>query len=143
MSPQEEMQNLSMQLDYLEQTAEALQQQLSMISSAMSTLNIASRTLNGIEKEKENAEMLIPIGNSSYLKVKLADPDKVIVGLGAGVTVERTLQETKAMFKERQEQMEKAFKQTQQQFAQVAERVTMGRRALQGMLAGGVPEGNP
>ncbi len=141
-NPQDELQNLSVQLDYLEQTAEALQQRMTMLSAAMSNLTLAIRSLDGLEKEKENSEMLIPIGSSSYVKAKLVDPNNVIVGIGAGISVERTLQETKTIFKERLEQMEKAATATQQQFTQVAERINQGRRVLQSMLAGG-PEGNP
>lgn len=141
-SDQEELQNLSAQMDYLERAAETLQQRMSMINAAMSSMTFANRALDGIEKEKENAEMLIPIGSGSYIKMKLADPEKVIVGLGAGVSVERTLQETKTIYKERLEQMQKAMSVTQQQFTQVAERINQGRSRLQSLLAGGT-EGNP
>jgi prefoldin alpha subunit len=50
-----------------------------MINAALTDLTYANLTLEGIEQEKENAEMLVPIGGSSYVKVKLANPDKVIV----------------------------------------------------------------
>ena len=143
-NPQQDLQNLSVQLDYLEQTAKTLQQRMGMLQAAISNLTFASAALEGMEKEKENAEMLVPIGSSSYVKMKLADPDKVIVGIGAGVSVERTVQETKAIFKERLEQMQKAFVSSQQQFTQVAERINQGRRTLQSYLTGaGEAEGNP
>ncbi len=60
-------------------------------------------TLENIEKEKENAEMLVPIGGGNYISVKLANPDKVVVGMGAGVSIEKTLPEAKAVVKERME----------------------------------------
>ena len=85
---------------YLEQTADALQQRISMVNAALTDINYANMTLDGIEKEKESSEMLVPIGGSSYIKVKLADTNKVIIGLGSSVSVEKTLPEAKATLKE-------------------------------------------
>src|SRR3972149_11629303 len=96
---EEELRKLSVELRYFEQTAETLQQRISMMNAAITDLTYANMTLDGIEKEKENAEILVPIGGSAYVKVKLAEPDKVVIGLGAGVSVEKTLQEAKATLK--------------------------------------------
>jgi prefoldin alpha subunit len=120
---------------YLEQTAETLQQRISMINAALTDLTYANATLEGIEQEKENAEMLVPIGGSSYVKVKLANPDKVIVGLGAGVSVEKSLVDAKTTIKERLDELEKTLQSAQTQFSQVAERLNSGRGRLESLLA--------
>jgi prefoldin alpha subunit len=132
---EEELRRLSMEMRYLEQTAEALQQRISMVNAALTDINYANMTLDGIETEKENSEMLVPIGGSSYVKVKLADPNKVIIGLGAGVSVEKTLPEAKATLKERLDELEKTMHAAQQQFSQVAERINSGRGRLENLLA--------
>ena len=124
-----------MEMRYLEQTAEALQQRISMVNAALTDINYANMTLDGIEKEKENSELLVPIGGSSYVKVKLAAPDKVVVGMGAGVSLEKTLPEAKAMLKERLGELEKTMVSAQQQFAQVAERINTGRNRLESLLS--------
>jgi prefoldin alpha subunit len=139
---EEELRRLSVEMRYLEQTAEALQQRISMVSAAISDLTYANATLQGIEKEKENAEMLVPIGGSSYVKVKLTDASKIIVGMGSSVSVEKTLPEAKEVLKERLEDLEKSLSSAQQQFAQVAERINAGRGRLEGLLAN-VREGKP
>lgn len=132
---EEELRRLSMEMRYLEQTADALQQRIGMVNAAITDLTYANMTLDGIEKEKENAELLVPIGGSSYVKVKLADTDKVIVGLGSGVSVEKTLAETKVTLKERLDELEKTMNSAQQQFSQVAERINAGRGRLENLLA--------
>jgi prefoldin alpha subunit len=133
---EEELRKLSAELRYFEQTAEALQQRLSMMNAAMTDLSYANMTLEGIEKEKENAELLVPIGGSSYIKVKLASTDKVIVGMGAGVSVEKTVPEAKVIVKERLDELEKTRVLAQQQFSQVAERINQGRTRMEDLLAG-------
>ena len=124
-----------MEMRYLEQTADALQQRISMVNAALTDINYANMTLDGIEKEKENSEMLIPIGGSSYVKVKLADTNKVIIGMGSGVSVEKTLPEAKTTLKERLDELEKTMHSAQQQYSQVAERINSGRSRLESMLS--------
>lgn len=132
---EEELRRLSMEMRYLEQTADALQQRISMVNAALTDINYANMTLDGVEKEKENSEMLIPIGGSSYVKVKLADTNKVIIGMGSGVSVEKTLPEAKVTLKERLDELEKTMNSAQQQFSQVAERINSGRNRLESMLS--------
>ncbi len=132
---EDELRKLSVEMRFLEQTAETLQQRMSMMNAAITDLTYANMTLEGIEQEKENAELLVPIGGSSYVKVKLANPDKVVVGMGAGVSIEKTLPEAKAIVKERLDELEKTMRSAQQQFAQVAERVNAGRNRLESLLS--------
>ena len=132
---EEELRKLSVEMRFLEQTAENLQQRISMMNAAMTDLTYASMTLEDVEKEKEDAELLVPIGGSSYVKAKLANPDKVVVGMGAGVSVEKTLQEAKGIVKERLGELEKTMVSAQQQFAQVADRINADRDRLENLLA--------
>jgi prefoldin alpha subunit len=132
---EEELNRLSVEMRYLEQTAETLQQRIGMINAAITDLSYANLTLENMENEKENAELLVPIGGSSYIKVKLASSDTVIVGMGAGVSVEKTLPEAKAIVKERLDELERTMNSAQQQFAQVAQRINAGRSQLQSLLA--------
>jgi len=131
---EEELRKLSMEMRYLEQTAETLQQRMTMVNTAIADLTYANETLDSIEKEQENAEMLVPIGSSSYVKVKLADPNKIIISLGAGVSIEKTLPEAKVVLKERLDELEKVMNAAQQQFSQVAERINIGRSRLETLL---------
>ena len=132
---EEELRKLSVEMRFLEQTAETLQQRLSMLNAAMTDLSYANMTLDGVEKEKENAELLVPIGGGSYVKMKLASSDKIVVGIGAGVSVEKPLPEAKSMLKERLDELEKSAVAAQQQFAQIADRINSGRNRLETLLS--------
>ncbi len=106
-----------------------------MLNAAITDLTYANMTLDGVEKEKTNSELLVPIGGSSYVRVKLADPDKVVVGLGAGVSVEKLLPEAKTLLKERLDELTKSMQAAQQQFTQVAERINSDRSRLESLVA--------
>ena len=137
---EEELRKLSVEMRILEQTAETLQSRINMVNAAITDLTYASKTLEGLEKEKEKSELLIPIGGSSYIRAKLENPDKVIVGMGAGVSVEKTLQEAKEILKKRMDDLEKARASLQQQFSQVANRMNQDKERFD-MLANELRKG--
>jgi len=132
---EEELRKLSVEIRILEETAEAIQARINMVNAVISDLNYASMTLEGLEKEKENAELLIPIGGNSYIKAKLEKPDKVTVGIGAGVSVEKTLQEAKEIIKKRLEELEKSRISLQQQLSQVVNRISENRERFEKLVA--------
>lgn len=132
---EEEIRKLSVELRYLEQTAEALQSRLNMLNAVATDLTYANSALENLEKENENAELLVPIGGTSYVKARLDDPDKIIVGIGAGVSVEKTRLEAKGIVKKRLGDLEKARTATQQQFSQVAGKINEDREKFEDLAA--------
>ncbi len=133
---EEEVRKLSVELRYFEQTAETLQQRVGMLNAALTDLSYANTTLENIEKEKENAEMLVPIGGGNYVSVKLANTEKVIIGMGAGISMEKSLPDAKAIVKQRIEELQKTQISAQQQLMQIAERINQDRNRMESLLAG-------
>lgn len=132
---EEELRKLNLEMRFLEQTAETIQSRINMVNAVITDLTYANMSLDGLEKEKENAELLVPIGGSSYIKVKLASTDKVIVGMGAGVSIEKTLQEAKEIIKSRLENLEKTRNSLQNQLIQVAQRINDDREKFESLVA--------
>lgn len=132
---EEELRRLSVEMRILEQTAEALQSRISMVNAVITDLTYANMTLEGLEKQKENAELLVPIGGNSYIKARLETPDKVTVGIGAGVSVEKTLEEAKEIIRKRLEDLEKSRTSLQQQFSQVIDRINEDRERFEELAA--------
>jgi len=132
---EEELRRLSVESRLLEQTAEAVQSRVNMVNAVVSDLTYASVSLEGLEKEKADTELLVPIGGSSYVKAKLENTDRLIVGIGAGVSVEKTLPETKEIIKRRLEELEKARLSLQTQFSQVVDKINENRAKFETLVA--------
>jgi prefoldin alpha subunit len=130
---EEELRKLNLEMRFLEQTAETIQSRINMVSAVITDLTYASMSLEGLEKE--NAELLVPIGGSSYVKVKLGSSDKVIVGMGAGVSIEKTLQEAKEIIKGRLENLEKTRSSLQNQLVQVVQKINEDREKFENLVA--------
>jgi prefoldin alpha subunit len=131
----EELRKLSYEIRYLEQTAETIESRMNVINAILRDLTYANMTLETLEKEKGNSEILVPIGSSSYIRAKLEDTSRIIVGIGAGVSVEKTLPETKDVVKKRLEDLEKTRNSLVQQFEQVAQKIGEDRERFEHLAA--------
>ncbi|MCS7115083.1 MAG: prefoldin subunit alpha [Nitrososphaerota archaeon] len=132
---EEELRRLSVEIRLLEQTAEALNSRIRMVDALITDLTYTSMTLEGLEKESANAELLVPIGGGSYIKARLETPDKVTVGVGAGVSIEKTLQEAKEIIKKRLENLERNRAALQQQLSEVVGRLNEDRERFEELAA--------
>ena len=135
MSSEDEIRRLIVELRILEGTAEALQSRINLVDAVFTELNMAKRTLEGIEKENSEASIFVPIGGGSYIKAKLADVDKVVYGVGAGVSVEKSLEEAKQGVDERISELEGTKRSLEQQLSQVIRRIQENRDRLQELTA--------
>ncbi len=134
-SEEETLRRLAVELQILEGTAEALQSRVNLVNAALTELRVAGATLDGLEKEGEGASLFVPIGGGSYVKTKLESAEKVIVGLGAGVATERSMQEARENVEKRSAELEKTRETLRQQLTQVVERIQDGRSKFQDLTA--------
>jgi prefoldin alpha subunit len=92
----------------LENSARILQSRLDIISAALSETLTAVQTLEGSREATEGTESLIPIGSGSFVKARLAEPQKAIIGIGAGVCIEKTTDDSIKELRVRSSELEKA-----------------------------------
>lgn len=136
------LRRLSVELQIFEETAQALQARINMVRAALTDLSYANIALEGLEQETENTPLLVPIGGNSYIKASLQHASTVIVGMGAGVSFEKTVPEAKEIIRTRTENLEKTQRSLQQQFSQVAQKITEYREKLRNLVAE-LREGTP
>jgi len=128
---EETLRRLVVELRLLEGTANTLQSRLNFVNAILTELNYAKMTLEGLEKEEKNVPLFVPIGGGSYIRAKLESAEKVIVGMGAGVSVEKSFSESKETVGNRISQLEKTRGTLQQQLTQVAQKIEEDRARFQ------------
>lgn len=119
----EKLEGLVVEYRMLQGLSADLQQRINTLSSLLSELQAASSTIEEVEKVGEGAEVLIPIGGASYLKARLAHGGRVVVGLGAGVAVDKSLEDAKKYLEKRMEELSQALSTVQSQLVSVATRM--------------------
>src|SRR5256712_8696818 len=90
----EEMRQLLVEIRMLEGSARVLSSRLDIVTGALSETQTAKQTLEGTKESGKDVEMLIPIGSGSFVKAKLEDPQHIIIGVGAGVCLEKTVEDS-------------------------------------------------
>ncbi|MEM2926355.1 MAG: prefoldin subunit alpha [Candidatus Bathyarchaeia archaeon] len=131
---EEELRRLLIESEILEGTLNTLRQRLSLIEASITESRMAAETLQGIKSEKKGAEVLVPIGGGSFIKARIEDNERVIVGIGADVSVEKTIDEAIKDFEDRLGDLEKTRQSVEQQFLQVSQRLEADRERLSEIL---------
>ncbi len=126
----EDFQKSLVQLRAYEGSARALQARLEIVNAALNEFSLASTTLEGVKTQKTDEDALIPVGGGSYVRVKLSDISKIVMGVGAGVAVEKPIEDSVNEIKERIADLDKARTSLQEQLSQALFRIEEGREKL-------------
>ena len=104
---QEQLQELSGRYQQMQSQAEALSQQVNMLQITIRDVETALTTVDALKDETADKETLVPIGFGSFVNATLKNPDKIVVGIGAGVSVEKNVDDAKALLDTRKEELTK------------------------------------
>ena len=129
-SDDENFQKSLMELRVYEGSARALQTRLEIVNAALNEFSLASATLEGVKTQKNDEDALIPVGGGSYVRVKLSDISKIVMGVGAGVAVEKPIEDSINEIKERIADLGKARISLQEQLNQALIRIEENREKL-------------
>jgi prefoldin alpha subunit len=117
---EEKIRELIARIQLNQQRMDALQQQANLIQLSLNDLDNALLALTTLEGKGEGLEMLVPIGADSFVHARLSDPDRVIIGLGAGVSVEKGVADSRGIIQGRRSELEKVLLDTSGAIDQVA-----------------------
>lgn len=81
--------------------ADGIMRQLSLTQITADGLERASTAVDALEKAEVGQEILVPIGSGSFVHATLASKEKVILNVGAGVSIEKSAAEAKEIIKTR------------------------------------------
>lgn len=135
---QQDMQNLAMQHREYQQQAQSIQQQVNMVKVSIDECKMAIDTLDGLPGEPE-LESLIPIGSGSFLNARVLNNDKVIVDVGAGFSVEKSVEGAKEILNKRCDNLQQIMENMTQSLARIAEKM-QSIESLVAQQQGGQPQ---
>jgi len=124
---EETLRRLILELRILEGRAGEIQARLNVLNAFHNELQMADNTLEGLTGGEGDLRVLVPLGGGSYVNALIEDPEKVLVGVGAGVSIEKDRKEAIQSLKEQQNQIESARQSLQNQLAQVGQKMSETR----------------
>jgi len=103
----------------MEGTVNTLQQRLQIVVASVSELRMAKQSLEDLKGVKLGSNLLVPVGGAAFINANLGDVEKVVVGIGADVSLEMAYDDAVKDINERLEEMEKAQGSIEQQLGQI------------------------
>lgn len=100
LTPQQ-VQALSEKFQQFQYQAESIAQQLNVLQITIRDLETALITITALKDEPAGKETLVPIGFGSFVNATLTNPDKVVIGIGVGVSVEKKIDDAKVLLEKR------------------------------------------
>ena len=129
----DQMRQVLVEIRFLENSARVLQSRLDYVAAALSETLTAISTLEGTRGKPVDTETLLPIGSGSFVKAKIADAQNIVIGVGAGVCIEKPLEDSMKDLRLRSSELEKARVSVTQQLSQVLNQVEDYRAHLSDM----------
>lgn len=104
----EALRRLIPELQLLEGVAEGLRSRIGLVNAAISEFHAATSTMEGLKQAATGTTILIPIGGGSFVKAKVTDYERLILDVGANVTLEKSFDEAREDLETRIRELEKS-----------------------------------
>ncbi len=76
-------------MESYKERVEALSRQVQLLRVSLDEVTMASEALKAFRDAKDGDEILVPVGASSFIPVKVSGNRSVVVGIGSNISVEK------------------------------------------------------
>ncbi|MCD7781585.1 MAG: prefoldin subunit alpha [Methanosphaera sp.] len=125
MESQQRIQELTAELNQLQQQGETISQQIEQLNVSLTDINNARDAVKAI-KGSVGKETLVPIGAGCFVKTELKSED-VIVGVGSDVAITRSIDETTETLSKDKEEVEKLINQLTETLQTITDQIAQKR----------------
>jgi prefoldin alpha subunit len=117
---EEHIKELVAKMQLYQSRLDLLQQQSNMVQLSINDIDNALKSLGSFDGKGAGQEMLVPIGANSYVYATVSNPDRILIGIGAGISIEKSAPESKEILSLRRTELEKILAETTNAFNQIA-----------------------
>ena len=128
---QKEMQKKMIEMKMIENGLNALRQKEGELIGVVEDLHRTKEAIQAMENYKGDGTM-IPLGSGNFVMGKIEDPEKVLVGIGAGVAIKKTRKDAMDHLQGRIDEIEDSLKQIADQNNQMVNQMIKLREDIQG-----------
>jgi len=132
---EDQTRRLIYELQLMQGTADTLQQRLAILQNALADLRVAEESLKGLSETEEGSPILIPMGGGTLVNAQLGDTSKVIINIGAEVSVDMPLEDAQKNVADRLEDVEKTNTSVEQQLQQLLAQMEVHRDGINRLSA--------
>ncbi len=122
-SQKELLDELLQEFSNLKAYADAIRQQIELTTNVLAELVLSKSSLEEIKARDGKGEVLVHVGAGNYISVQLNSVQTVIVGVGAGISVEKSISDAIAEMDSRIKQAQEQSVRLQDQYNKVSQRL--------------------
>jgi prefoldin alpha subunit len=116
---EKQLRRLVTEIRMMEGTVQVLEQRLQLLNASAAELRLAQGSLGELKGVEPQNPLLVPVGGGVFMNAQLGDISKVIVGIGADVSVEMGYDKAVEDIGGRLQETEKAQASVQEQLGQI------------------------
>lgn len=135
-SQEDQLRRFAYELQLMQGTAETLQQRLAVLQNAIADLTVAKESIAGLKEVEEGAPILVPTGGGTFVNANLGDISKILINIGADVSIDMSLDEAQEDIAGRLDEVQKASQAAQQQLGEILTQMQIRRDTLNRLSAG-------
>lgn len=94
------MQQKYLELQMMDAQIKQLEKQLTTVEQQVVELQMIQKSLDELPNTKKGTDLFVPISQGIFAKAKLEENDSLLVSVGAGVVVKKTIPDAKKMLDE-------------------------------------------
>ena len=132
---EDQTRRLIYELQLMQGTADTLQQRLAILQNALADLRVAQESLKALSETEEGSPILIPMGGGTLVNAQLGDTSKVIINIGAEVSIDMPLEDAQKNVAERLEDVENTSTSVEQQLQQIVAQMEVHREGINRLSA--------
>lgn len=129
-SQEDQFRRFAYELQLMQGTAETLQQRLAILQNASADLSVAKESITGLKELEKGAPILVPTGGGTFVNANLGDLSKILINIGADVSIEMGLDEAQENITGRLDEVQKASQAVQQQLEEILSQMQIRRDTL-------------
>lgn len=81
-------------MDAYKERVEAMSRQVQVLRVSLDEVNLALESVKAFKDAKEGDEIMVPVGASCYIPVKVTGNRTVVTGIGSGISIQKTSEES-------------------------------------------------
>lgn len=133
MSVEQSFQRLELRYQQLEDNYKTLEQQLILLENYRNAMNMSQQAILGLKniKQGKDIEIMLPLGNTAFIRANVIDSDKIIVAIGKDVFIEKTREQAMLWIRKLEENNEKTRVLISNQIGEISNQLIQTRSQLQ------------
>lgn len=134
-SQKEVLDNLLLEFSKLKAYADAIRQQIELTANILTELALSKSSLEEIRARNGEGEVLVHVGAGNYIRVQIESLKNVIVGVGAGFSVEKSISDAIGEMETKIKQGQEQSLRLQDQYGKVSQRLALLQEQIDSIYA--------